>query len=477
MTLSGLSPTIGQGQTVVITYTDPTAGDDAVAIEDAAGNETATFTTGVNMVAAVINNSTAVAGDTTPPTLTSAVVNESGLFVQLQFSENVDRSNVPPDTAVRVTVGGNAVTSSGVAVPPRTAGLDKYWVVVAPAIRQGEAVVVTYTDPSGGNDANAFQDTSGNDAASFTTGSGTVPGVTNGSTLTNNAPTAANGTVTTRPNTNYSFSAANFNFMDQDADSLSSVKIVTLPTTGTLLLSGTAIPSGELPKTVPATDLSAGRLKYAPPTGQSGSAVGSFTFRVNDGRADSSDAFTLTINVAQNTPPTSANNTVMTRQDTEYRFFISDFNYGDADGDWTGWNVKIVTLPSAGTLQNNTTSISAGHELHWTDIGNQGLKYVPPAGQSGAGLDSFSFKVNDRIADSTATYTMTVDVAASGSAQPETAHCTSDTNELWCATITVGDSDGLLRLRHSGHPWIHRTIQPVQPRLGHSAGRSPCVRR
>ena len=38
--------------------------------------------------------------------------------------------------------------------------------------------------------------------------------MTNGSTLTNNAPTAANGTVTTKPNTNYSFSAANFNFMD-----------------------------------------------------------------------------------------------------------------------------------------------------------------------------------------------------------------------------------------------------------------------
>ena len=49
----------------MVTYTDPTAGDDAVAIEDAAGNETATFTTGVNSVPAVVNNSTAVAG--TPP--------------------------------------------------------------------------------------------------------------------------------------------------------------------------------------------------------------------------------------------------------------------------------------------------------------------------------------------------------------------------------------------------------------------------
>ena len=353
----------------------------------------------------------------------------------------MDRSNLPPDTGVTITADGSnlAVTDFVVA----RIGLDRYWLVVAPAIRQGEAVIITYTDPTGNDDANAFQDTTGNDAATFTTGEDSVPGVTNNSTRTNNAPTAANGTVTTRPNTNHTFSAANFNFMDQDADPLSSVKIVTLPTTGTLTFSGTAIPSGDLPKTVTASDLSARRLQYAPPTGQSGSALASFTFRVNDGTADSAAASTMTINVAQNTPPVAASNTVMTRQDTQYSFFISDFNYSDADGDWQGWNVKILTLPSKGTLKHDTRSISAGYEMHWTDLGRQALKYDPPAGESGAGLGSFTFKVNDRRADSIATYTMTVDVAASGSAQPETEHCdTSDTNELWCATITVGDEGG-----------------------------------
>ena len=377
----------------------------------------------MNSVPDVVNNSTVVAGDTTAPTLSSAAVNQGGLFVQLQFSENVDQSNLPPVTAVTVTADGSDLTTTGVVVA--TGQLHRYWVLVAPAIRQGQAVVVTYTDPSGGNDANAFQDTSGNDAASFRTGSGTVPAATNGSTLTNNAPTAANGTVTTRPNTNHSFSARNFNFMDQDADSLTSVKIVTLPATGTLSLSGTPIPSGQLPKTVTASDLSARRLKYAPPTNQSGNALASFTFRVNDGRSDSSAAFTLTINVAQNTPPESANHTVMTRQgaDEPYSFFISDFNYRDADGDWAGWGVTIVTLPSVGTLKHDDQAISAGYKMHWTDLGRQALKYDPPADQSGAGLDSFTFKVNDAIADSNATYTMTIDVAASGSAQPETAHC------------------------------------------------------
>ncbi len=43
-------------------------------------------------------------------------------------------------------------------------------------------VIVTYTDPTGADDAAAIQDASGNDAADFTTGEGGVPAVTNSST-------------------------------------------------------------------------------------------------------------------------------------------------------------------------------------------------------------------------------------------------------------------------------------------------------
>ena len=55
--LRGLSPDITHGQTVIVTYTDPTAGDDTSAvIQDAAGNDVASFTTGAGGVPAVINN-------------------------------------------------------------------------------------------------------------------------------------------------------------------------------------------------------------------------------------------------------------------------------------------------------------------------------------------------------------------------------------------------------------------------------------
>ena len=137
---------------------------------------------------------TVSAADTTPPTLVSVVVDETGLVIQLRFSENVDRTNLPPASAVTVTADGNALTITGITVPPPSEGLDRHRVLVSPAIQQGQAVVVTYTDPTSGNDTNAFQDIAGNDAATFTTGLNSVPAVTNGSTVaaTNTGPTVAN---------------------------------------------------------------------------------------------------------------------------------------------------------------------------------------------------------------------------------------------------------------------------------------------
>ena len=88
----------------MVTYTDPTAGDDANAIQDIAGNDTATFTTGVNGVPAVTNNSTV---DTTPPTLTSVTVSPVGDIIRFAFSENLNRPvpTYPLHSAFAVTVG------------------------------------------------------------------------------------------------------------------------------------------------------------------------------------------------------------------------------------------------------------------------------------------------------------------------------------------------------------------------------------
>ena len=63
--LAQFDRTIYQGQIVRVTYTDPSAGDDAAAIQDSDGDDTPSFTTGEDGVPAVVNNSTV-----TPPVAT-----------------------------------------------------------------------------------------------------------------------------------------------------------------------------------------------------------------------------------------------------------------------------------------------------------------------------------------------------------------------------------------------------------------------
>ena len=140
-----------------------------------------------------------VSADTTPPTLTSAVVHTSGLYVQLEFSENLQTANLPAASAFTVTADGSAVTVTGVT---QGGGLDRFLVSFAPAlIRQGQAVVVTYTDPTAGDDPLAAQDPAGNDAASFTTGMNSVPAVTNSSTRAAVAPGVPTGLTATASGT------------------------------------------------------------------------------------------------------------------------------------------------------------------------------------------------------------------------------------------------------------------------------------
>ena len=130
-----------------------------------------------------------VAADTTPPTLTSADVEiTDALIINLVFSEDLQLSNPPAVSAFTVTVDGSAATVSSVLVPGSVLPQNELWLQLSTAIRQGQAVVVTYTDATSGDDTAAIQDTAGNDAATFTTGMDGVPAVTNNSTVTNTVP-------------------------------------------------------------------------------------------------------------------------------------------------------------------------------------------------------------------------------------------------------------------------------------------------
>ena len=94
--------------------------------------------------------------------------------------------------------------------------------------------------------------------------------------------------------------AADFGFSDTDSgDALASVKITALPASGkgVLALDGTTIVAAALPRTVTAAELGANKLKYTPPANANGDGYASFSFKVNDGTADSAAAYTLTVDV------------------------------------------------------------------------------------------------------------------------------------------------------------------------------------
>jgi len=148
-----LSSSVPNGAAVSVAYADPSLGNDAAAIQDAAGNDAASLPT------------TAVANrvpDTTPPVFVSASTSSDGATLVLTYGEALDALNPPLAGAFTVTVNGAQATATGLSVVGSTVVL-----ALASPVANGAAVTVAYADPSGGNDVNAVQDAAGNDAASL----------------------------------------------------------------------------------------------------------------------------------------------------------------------------------------------------------------------------------------------------------------------------------------------------------------------
>ena len=217
----------------------------------------------------------------------------------------------------------------------------------------------------------------------------------------NDAPESADNTVTTDEDTDYTFSTDDFTFSDVDsADSLDHITIVDLPTNGTLYLSGVEVSAGD-----EITAANIANLVFRPAANENGDDYDSFTFTINDGTADSSSTYTMTVNVdAVNDAPTSTNNTVTTDEDTDYTFSTDDFPFSDADSGDSLDHITIVELPSNGTLYLSGVEVSAGDEIPAADIAN--LVFRPAANENGDDYDSFTFTINDGTADSSTTYTM-----------------------------------------------------------------------
>jgi VCBS repeat-containing protein len=350
---------------------------------------------------------------------------------QKTFTPKVSPSCITPNTATRLSItllntmppGGQSFASANISVPnnfadptnfsfsfanPSTA---KHWHAqyVAPTrIIQLRSDAASDAIPPQGSVTVSFDTTSpttlgsyewttvvkqsndfrGNNNQFFLTTGATQASTTVGTC--NPSPTANAVSKTTDEDT-----ATNITLAGSDAGTCElTFSIVSGPTHGSLgSISNNACASGS-----PNTDTAS--VQYTPTADYNGSD--SFTYKVNDGTSDSSSAtVSITINPIAD-PPTADAKTATTNEDTAKTISLSG-----SDPDTCNLTFSIVSGPANGTLGLiSDNACTAGSP----NADTASVQYTPASDFNGS--DSFTYKVNDGTANSSAaTVSITVDPA------------------------------------------------------------------
>ena len=328
-----------------------------------------------------------------------AVENASFVFTTAMFGF-IDPSDTPANSLLAVKIESlplaGSLELSGVAVTAAqsisAADITAGWLRFAAAPNTGGTGYASFTfrvqDNGGGADLDTVARTMTIDVVPL-----------------NKAPAGADNTVAAAEDTPYAFNLAAFGFSDPDntpANNLTSVQIVSLPTAGVLKLTGVAVVAGAQ---VSAADIAAGQLVYTPAANAQGTGYATFTFRVRDdggtagGGVDLDPlARTMTIDVtAVNDAPVGVDRSVVTNEDTLFVFDATLFGFSDP-ADAPAGNalaVKITTLPGAGMLTLNGTSVTAGQLVSFADIAAGRLAFTPGLDGHGVAYASFTFQVQD----------------------------------------------------------------------------------
>ena len=185
----------------------------------------------------------------------------------------------------------------------------------------------------------------------------------------NEAPTAADQTVTTSEDTTHTFTTDDFNFADQDqSDSLSVVKVESLPAAGQLLLNGVAV---AINAEISVADIQAGLLTFEPASNAHGDNYASFTFKVADDSGVYSDAaygMTLDVTSVNDTPVVSAAITGTVNEDNPVTFTKAQLlaNASDVDGDALVISNVQVATGSAGVTDNGDDTWTVNPDADWS---------------------------------------------------------------------------------------------------------------
>ena len=119
-----------------------------------------------------------------------------------------------------------------------------------------------------------------------------------------------------------------------------------------------------------------------------------------------------------------------------------DFGFADVETDQLQ-GITVTTLNATGTLLLDGSAVTIGQTISQSDISAGALTFTPLANDNGAGYDSFAYTVNDGVADSLASATMTIDVTAVNdlpTSSDNTVTATEDTAFVF-ATANFGFAD------------------------------------
>lgn len=232
------------------------------------------------------------------------------------------------------------------------------------------------------------------------------------------APTAQDKRLEIAENSIYTFKASDFSFDDIDqGDSLQEVQITSLPNAGTLLYDGQAV---TLDQKISVADLN--KLTFAPTGDDNGQAYASFGFKVSDGKAYSSQARTVTVDVINDpdSPIIAEGNAITINMDEDGAPTAFDLTLSatDADKDSLFWSIKS----------------SAAHGI--VDVNETGqVSYMPTGNYNGT--DSFEIAVSDDSGNTDA-ITVNVKIAAQNDA-PTTRGTTITIRENQVYSFKSGD--------------------------------------